>query len=361
MGRGTPNTILMSAGVGHFIGDEMLIDVVSHRPSVLHFDDTKAQTPVNTLFAALAAPGISPQQREAFQRAADDLTYGRETDTVRWEKMTVSVDAQPTEFDLCRIVDDYWFAIGVRPDVHLALHSRGLPIAGLSLVRIDLEVPEMPADPFEEPIEPERTFPTELRTGGGWTAEPNVHLRYESYEMLSGTVDGRNVELRLEVPHSHTGATGTVGSEELAVSWVIGDNSETPDPIGTIDGMYGSRQVHLSGVFHLGRGYALDHAEVAGHIGGDDLLSRIERASGGLGSSRTVVAEGALGSTLFTVYGTVNSSLTRAVVGGTIGDRDVRLECTVPRLKSRTVTITGTYNGPLPLLLLILGASLYFL
>jgi hypothetical protein len=67
----------MSLGVGHFLGDEMLIDVWAHRPDTERFDDLRAWTPVNTLFAAQAAPSFSSAQRSGFQKAADDLTHGR--------------------------------------------------------------------------------------------------------------------------------------------------------------------------------------------------------------------------------------------------------------------------------------------
>jgi hypothetical protein len=130
----------MSLGVGHFVGDEMLIDVVAHRPDTWHFEDLKSWTPVNTLFAAQVAPGVSPEQRTDFQGAADDLTHGRLTDLVHWDPVTISVDGEETLFEVCRIVDEYWAAIGVRTNVHLTLHSRGLPVEGLSLVSIELQL-----------------------------------------------------------------------------------------------------------------------------------------------------------------------------------------------------------------------------
>jgi hypothetical protein len=129
----------MSLGVEHFVGDEMLINVVAHGPDTWHFEDLKSPTPVNTLFAAQVAPGVSAEQRTDFQGAAGDLTHGRLTDLLNWEHVTIS---EGTLFELCRIVDEYWAAIGARTDVHLTLHSRGFPVEGMSLVSIELPLDE---------------------------------------------------------------------------------------------------------------------------------------------------------------------------------------------------------------------------
>jgi hypothetical protein len=96
------------------------------------------------------------------------------------------------------------------------------------------------------------------------------------------------------------------------------------------------------------------------HRGGWKLKGRIVPASGGFGSSSTIAADGTFGDHRFGIYGAVNSSLTRAVIAGTMDDHPVRLVVEVRRSRGRTTTITGTWRGPLPLLLVVVGSALWF-
>jgi hypothetical protein len=223
----------------------------------------------------------------------------------------------------------------------------------------------MPAHRFEHPTEPKRRVPTEPSTGTGWAGEPNVELLYLSYETLEGTAAGEQVALRMEVPHSHAGARGAIGGDEVAVTWAIGDNSNNLNPSGTLRGSYAGQPVYVNGVFHLEPSYLFDHAEVEGRIAGRQLTARIQRASGGFGSFSTVAADGTFGDTPFTLYGTVNSDLTKAVVAGTVEDQNVRLDIEQEGQarygRSRDVRISGNYHGPMPLLVAAVGTTLYFI
>jgi hypothetical protein len=139
---GEPSKGFSSVAVEHLMGDEVLIEVWAHRPDTEHFDDLKAWTPVNTFFRACGAPGVSAQQQADFGQAAEDCLRDRSNVLVQWERVMVSVEGQLVPFDLCRVVGEYWCAVGTRPDVHLTLHSSGLPATGLSLVKTELQLPD---------------------------------------------------------------------------------------------------------------------------------------------------------------------------------------------------------------------------
>jgi hypothetical protein len=296
---------------------------------------------------------------------AADVERSVQAGQSEWRHAKVQVDGASVDFEHLPIGESKWIAIASMPDAHLGLGARGVSFDDLglvriaSLVRIDLEVPDPLEHRLERPREPDRRFPAELLAGADWTAEANVELVYENYETLSGSVDGNHVELQMEVPHSLAAATGTVGGHQAAVTWSIGDNYNNPRPVGTLRGTYAGLPVQLDGVFFL-EPSPFDHADIEGRIGDAQLTARVERVGGGLGSSDTVAADGTFAGMTFTLYGAVSSDLTRAVVGGVVGDHSVRLECDVQRDRSRTAHITGTYHGPLLLLVLVVGTTLYF-
>ena len=353
--------VLMSAGVVHTRPDGATLEVTSHRRGGTHVEQMRSWAPINTLSAAMTAPGVGEEKRAELERILSDVHSGRQSEWLIWTQVTLKVHGQSTSFEVCEVEPGFWCAVGQAPDAHLTLQSRGVQLIGLALGKVDLEPPQNPGGFFHWPPKPDRHFPDALRSGAGWSEEPNVELTYEGYEALWGTMVGHSVELAMQVPHSHAGATGTLAGDEVTVTWVVADNSEThPDLTATMTGTFAGQPVRLKGVFHLGTSYFLDHADIEGTVAGQKLTARIVPASGGFSTSSTVAADGTLGAAEFGLYGAVNSSLTRAVVAGTVEGHSVRVSLEVRRNRARSVSIRGTWQGPLPLLALAVGSALYF-
>lgn len=138
-GGGAIQSARMSAGVGHMEPDGRTIDVVSHPSDRGRFEKLRAWAAINILLGvAHSVFDISTEQRHEFEQAAEQLRLGQDSGIVSWETMIIAVDGEEVPFEVCQIIDNYWCAIGQRPDVYLTLHSRGVPLADLSLAMVDL-------------------------------------------------------------------------------------------------------------------------------------------------------------------------------------------------------------------------------
>jgi hypothetical protein len=176
-------------------------------------------------------------------------------------------------------------------------------------------------------------------------------------------VGGRPVRLDLNVPASHGTAAGTIAGVPASATWVNGDNySIYPDVPSDLTGSFAGQPVELHATFHLEPGYFLDHGTITGHIGAEGLDATVQTAAGGLGSTRTVAVDGALGSTGFEIYAAIDGPLTAGRVRGTVAGNPIRIDAARTRRPGADQTrLTGSYEGPPALLALTAGALLHFI
>jgi hypothetical protein len=171
--------VLMSAGVVHTRPDGASLEVTSHRLGGTQFEQMRSWAPMNTLSAAMTAPGVGEEKRAELERIRSDLHSGRQSEWLIWTQVTFKVDGQSTSFEVCEVEPGFWCAVGQAPDAHLTLQSRGVQLIGLALAKVDLEPPQIPGGFFHRPPEPDRHFPDDpaQRSRVERRAQPGAHLR----------------------------------------------------------------------------------------------------------------------------------------------------------------------------------------
>ena len=163
---------------------------------------------------------------------------------------------------------------------------------------------------------------------------------------------------------THDGAAaGTFAGIPVAATWQNGDNYRIyPDVPSDLEGSFAGQPAELHATFHLEPGYFFDQGTITGHIGAEDLDATVERASGGLGGTRTVAVDGTLGNTEFTIYATIDGPLTSGQIRGTVAGTSIRIDAARTRDPHGGQTrLTGSYQGPPALLALATGALLHFI
>jgi hypothetical protein len=215
--------------------------------------------------------------------------------------------------------------------------------------------------PFERPRRPGRPFPADDGPAGVVPGPALVELTCEDGRLLSGSAGGQPV--RLDLTLAHVGAAaGTVAGQPVSASWENGDNYVVyPDVPAYLSGEFGGQPVELHGTFHLAPGYFFQLGRIVGHVGGEALEATAEPVSGGLGG-RAVAVDGTLGATEFTLYATIDGSLSRGRLRGTVAGEPVRIDAERDQPPGRAGTrLAGRYLGPPALLALAVGAFLYFI
>ncbi len=195
-------------------------------------------------------------------------------------------------------------------------------------------------------------------------ATPASDLTFERSRLLSGSVGGQPVRLDLNVPTHDGAAAGTFAAIPVAASWQNGDNYRIyPDVAPSdLEGSFAGQPAELHATFHLEPGYFFGQGTITGHIGAEDLHATAERASGGLGGTRTVAVDGTLGRTEFTIYATIDGPLTSGQIRGTVAGSPIRIDAARTRDPHGGQTrLTGSYQGPPALLALATGALLHFI
>jgi hypothetical protein len=180
--------------------------------------------------------------------------------------------------------------------------------------------------------------------------------------LLSGSAGGQPVRLDLNVPTHHGAAAGTIAGMPVSATWENGDNYRIyPDIPSDLNGSFAGQPVELHATFHLEPGYFFGHGTITGHIGAEALDATAQRAAGGLGG-RTVIVEGTLGSTEFTIYATIDGSLSVGQIRGTVAGTSISIDAARHRQPDGGHTrLTGSYQGPPALLALATGALLHFI
>jgi len=214
---------------------------------------------------------------------------------------------------------------------------------------------------WQRPRPPAREFPADTDPAGAIPDDARVELIFERSQVLSGSVGGQSVRLDLNVPAHDGAAVGTIGGQPVSATWKNEDNTVVyPDVSSDFTGSFAGQPVELHGIFHLEPGYFFDHAAITGHVGTQVLDATVETASGGLGSTKTIAADGQLGGTDFTIYAAIDSSLTTAKIRGSVAGSAIRIDAERTRRPDGGQTrLTGCYQGPLELLVLVAGALLH--
>jgi hypothetical protein len=362
-GRGGGEGTLMSVGVNHSHGDAA-ITVTSHRRQDDDLASLRRWVFQNAIGAALREHADDESFQLARAREVERLQSAARLDELTWENVTIAVEGQPTPLQLCQVQDGWWVAVGRGADADLTLSSRHVPLAGLALVCItDLPLPE-PRLPLERPETPARQFPADAGPPGVIIpGHARVDLTFERSRLFSGSVGGQPVRLDLNVPTHDGAAAGTFAGIPVAATWENGDNYRIyPDVPSDLEGSFAGQPVEIHATFHLEPGYFFDQGTITGHIGAEDLDATVERASGGLGGTRTVAVDGTIGSTEFTIYATIDGPLTFGQIRGTVAGTSIRIDAARTRDPHGGQTrLTGSYQGPPALLALATGALLQFI
>ncbi len=217
------------------------------------------------------------------------------------------------------------------------------------------------------PPVPARDFPDEL-----WNAPPPASVpptelvdvrhsgRFREDGKLQGIVSGSTVDVTLELPRSASSATGTLDDRAVNVHWKLSYDSGNDDSglPATLEGTVGDQRVDLRGVFRRSPDYWFDGAWIEGTLADEHLTASIERASGGYGSTDTIVANGTLGKQAFEIFAALGGSLERARVRGSYDTRAVHLNLTITA--QADANISGSCPTPPAFALLLIASLRYF-
>ena len=363
-GRGDEEAELMSVAVIYSHG-EASITVASHRQPGSGLGALRRWASQNAVRTALWERVADEPGRPAAGPETERLQAAAQRDELPWQDVTIPVDGQPTAFQLCEMSEGRWVAAGRGQDADLTLESRHVPVAGLALIRVtDLPAPVLRPH-IERPEPPARQFPADPGPAGDIPGHARIDLTFEHSRLLSGSVGGQPFRLELNVPTHDGVAAGTIAGIPVSAAWVNGDNYRIyPDVPSDLTGSFAGQPVELHATFHLEPGYFFDQGTITGHIGAEALDATVEAAAapGGLGGSRTVAADGTLGSTEFTIYATIDGPLTSGKLRGTVAGTPIHIDAARTHGPHGGQTrLTGSYQGPPALLALTAGALLHFI
>ena len=177
---------------------------------------------------------------------------------------------------------------------------------------------------------------------------------------LAGTVAGQPVDMSLDVPKSRGRARGTFADDNVSASWQLGDNTTWHPAVPvSLNGTFAGHRALLFGWVPLDPPYHFDHASIDGHFAGQPVSAYLEEGDPG-GDTGTFAAHGIFAASDFSLRGAVICG-SRAVLEGAISGRPVRLQAQHDDGPHRAATLSGTFDGPAPLLLLLTGAVLFFM
>jgi hypothetical protein len=193
----------------------------------------------------------------------------------------------------------------------------------------------------------ERALPPALTVNG------EVSLTF-GQERLTGTVGGEAVDMALVVPASDGRAEGSFAGAAVAATWRLAANETWhPDVPASLHGTAGGASVGLVGWFHLDEEFSFEHGAVEGEISGQPVAAYIE--AGGAGS---FAAHGSFSDSGFSLRATFEAG--RGRLEGSVEGAPLDLVVAQVEGQGRTATLTGSYDGPLPLLLVLSGVLLFF-
>jgi hypothetical protein len=217
---------------------------------------------------------------------------------------------------------------------------------------------------LERPGRRARQFPADTGLADDIPGHALIDLTFERPRLLTGSVGGQPVRLELNVPTHNGRAAGTIAGIPVSATWVNADNYDIhPDVPSDLTGSFAGQPVELHAVFHLEPGYFFDRGRVTGQIGAEALRATVEAAAPPPGgSTRTIAADGTLGSTEFTIYATIDGPRTTGKLRGTVAGTPISIDAARAHGPDGGRTrLTGSYQGPPALLALTAGAFLHFI
>ena len=206
--------------------------------------------------------------------------------------------------------------------------------------------PPMPLGPRLGPRQ--RLSPESLTSGA-------VELTHRD-GWLTGTLGGQTIDLSLELP-AHIGqAEGELGDMVVSASWNLAQTWENAAP-AALRGVLGGADLVLNAWVHHDLRFAFDHATIEGQFASQPVWAYVEEGDPG-SFSGTFATYGIFAGANFSLRGTVKCGYS-ASVGGAICGYPIALEGHRSPTPPRVKTITGTYEGPTPFLLLVSAAVLF--
>ncbi|MHB1533459.1 MAG: hypothetical protein ACYC1D_02410 [Acidimicrobiales bacterium] len=193
--------------------------------------------------------------------------------------------------------------------------------------------------------------------------DAQVDLQYLDRERLEGFVGAAAVNLHLTLPHHAAHAVGTVGGAPLAAAWDVADNSTThPGQSASLTARFSDQDLTLSGTFHLEPSFFFDHADLVGTFGDQAIEAHVEAIQGGYDTTNAVHVAGSFAGAELSLFAAIAGDLTAAKVRGDVASTPVQLDATrLGEGADRGVQVTGRYEGPTALLLVMVAALLYFM
>ena len=117
-----------------------MVTVTSSRPGTAEqLGQIREWAPMNTYLA-------SPAGRAAFD-SWDRVGPMARPVAVEWAQIVIRVEGVETPFEMCRLGEGYWVAIGLVPDAIVTVGSQGVPLSAISLERLASREPPTPPPP----------------------------------------------------------------------------------------------------------------------------------------------------------------------------------------------------------------------
>jgi len=178
---------------------------------------------------------------------------------------------------------------------------------------------------------------------------------------LTGVVAGLPVDVGLDIPASGGTCRGTFAGADLSCSWRLAPNGQwIPDVPGWARGVYAGEQGELRGWFHLSDDGLFEQATIEGEFAAETIAAMVRAglASTPQDAFRINGYFAGAGFSLTCSFATGSAQLRGSIDGNPINLEGKRHQTNVdPRLR----TVTGTFEGPSPLLFVATCALLFFI
>jgi hypothetical protein len=177
---------------------------------------------------------------------------------------------------------------------------------------------------------------------------------------LTGVVDGGNVDVVLDLRAAGGTTEGTFAGCNVSAVWKLTDDSDWPVAApASLSGRFAGETVELLVWIHFQPPFHFDHCTVEGELAGRLVSVYIEQGDPA-SDTGTFSAHGIFADSDFSIHGFVPCGH-EGFVEGAVSGRPVRLRAKPQEDRSAPTTITGTYDGPASLLLLVSAATIFFL
>jgi hypothetical protein len=222
-----------------------------------------------------------------------------------------------------------------------------------------------------------RPVPWTRQVGARWSARPvirpsgdpgqeprhGIHIRgpvslTHEAGRLSGTVADEPVDLSLPLPVSSGEVVGSFAGVPVSGRWRLASNYEwAPDVPGWLGGSFGEDEVALRAWFHLDEGVIFDFGGVEGHVGESPVSAFARALVPGLPDGSFLV-DGTMAAVGFSLRGKVNVG--GGSLQGAVDGKPIALQVERDHPKPGSSSVSGGYEGPASLLMLVVAGLLFF-